>query len=118
MRRRQRRCLRRSAPAFPSARSPARRLSGPRRASAAIIVSQHFGWFEVGAAGALFFGGKGETLASTHTTERELQRQIARTVESGLPQVEVLAVELMGPGPLLRLRRPPGGRRPRALRDA
>jgi ribosome maturation factor RimP len=36
-------------------------------------------------------------MAATHTTERELQRQIARTVESGLPQVEVLAVELMGP---------------------
>jgi ribosome maturation factor RimP len=36
-------------------------------------------------------------MAATHTTERELQRQIARTVEPGLPQVEVLAVELMGP---------------------
>jgi ribosome maturation factor RimP len=36
-------------------------------------------------------------VADTYTTERELQRQIARTVESGLPQVEVLAVELQGP---------------------
>lgn len=35
-------------------------------------------------------------MTSTHTTERELHREIARTVESGLPQVEVLAVELAG----------------------
>ena len=61
------------------------------------MISQHCGWFEVGAAGALFFGRQGGDVASTHTTERELQRQIARTIESGLPQVEVLAVELMGP---------------------
>jgi ribosome maturation factor RimP len=50
----------------------------------------------MGAAGALFFGARGK-MAATHTTERELQRQIARTVESDLPHVEVLAVELMGP---------------------
>ena len=36
-------------------------------------------------------------MASTHTTERELHREIAGTVESGLPHVEVLAVELAGP---------------------
>jgi ribosome maturation factor RimP len=36
-------------------------------------------------------------MADTYTTERQLHREIARTVESGLPQVEVLAVELAGP---------------------
>ena len=32
-----------------------------------------------------------------HDRERSLQREIARTVEAGLPAVEVLAVELSGP---------------------
>lgn len=32
----------------------------------------------------------------THTKERQLQRDVARTVESTLPGVEVLAVELTG----------------------
>jgi ribosome maturation factor RimP len=36
-------------------------------------------------------------LASVHEQERELQREVSRTVESGLPGVEVLAVELAGP---------------------
>lgn len=36
-------------------------------------------------------------MARTHNTERELHREIAQTVETGLPQVEVLAVELAGP---------------------
>ena len=33
-----------------------------------------------------------------HQKERELQREIARTVESALPGVEVLALELLGKG--------------------
>ena len=36
-------------------------------------------------------------MASVYEKERELQREVARTVESGLPGVEVLAVELSGP---------------------
>jgi len=36
-------------------------------------------------------------LASNHDRERSLQREIAQRVESGMPGVEVLAVELTGP---------------------
>ena len=36
-------------------------------------------------------------MANVFERERELQREVARTVESGLPGVEVLAVELSGP---------------------
>jgi ribosome maturation factor RimP len=36
-------------------------------------------------------------MASVYEKERELQREVARTVESGVPGVEVLAVELSGP---------------------
>jgi len=36
-------------------------------------------------------------LASVHERERELERDVSRTVQSGLPGVEVLAVELSGP---------------------
>jgi ribosome maturation factor RimP len=36
-------------------------------------------------------------MASVHEKERELQREVSRTLESGLPGVEVLAVELSGP---------------------
>ena len=36
-------------------------------------------------------------MASVFEKERELQREVSRTVESGLPGVEVLAVELSGP---------------------
>ena len=36
-------------------------------------------------------------MASVHEQERSLQREISGTVESGLPGVEVLAVELSGP---------------------
>jgi ribosome maturation factor RimP len=36
-------------------------------------------------------------LASVYEKERELQREVSRTVESGVPGVEVLAVELSGP---------------------
>jgi ribosome maturation factor RimP len=36
-------------------------------------------------------------MASVYEKERELQRDVSRTVESGLPGVEVLAVELSGP---------------------
>jgi ribosome maturation factor RimP len=36
-------------------------------------------------------------MASVFEKERELQREVARNVESGLPGVEVLAVELSGP---------------------
>ena len=34
--------------------------------------------------------------SATHTKERQLQRDVARTVESTLPGVEVLALELTG----------------------
>jgi ribosome maturation factor RimP len=36
-------------------------------------------------------------LAQVHQKERELTREVAQTVEQGLPGVEVLAVELAGP---------------------
>jgi ribosome maturation factor RimP len=36
-------------------------------------------------------------MANVYERERQLQREVSRTVESGLPGVEVLAVELSGP---------------------
>jgi ribosome maturation factor RimP len=36
-------------------------------------------------------------MADVHTKERQLEREISRRVESTLPGVEVLAVELLGP---------------------
>jgi ribosome maturation factor RimP len=36
-------------------------------------------------------------MANTHDTERALTREVSTAVESGLPGVEVLAVELLGP---------------------
>lgn len=36
-------------------------------------------------------------MAETHETERALQREVTKAVESGLPGVEVLAVELLSP---------------------
>ncbi len=36
-------------------------------------------------------------MADVHTKERELEREISRRVERGLPGLEVLAVELLGP---------------------
>ena len=36
-------------------------------------------------------------MVDVHDKEKTLQREITREVESGLPQVEVLAVELLGP---------------------
>jgi ribosome maturation factor RimP len=36
-------------------------------------------------------------MTNVHDAERKLHREVAQTVESGLPGVEVLAVELTGP---------------------
>lgn len=36
-------------------------------------------------------------MATVHDTEKKLNREVAQTVENGLPDVEVLAVELSGP---------------------
>jgi ribosome maturation factor RimP len=36
-------------------------------------------------------------LAQVHEKERQLTREVTQTVEQGLPEVEVLAVELSGP---------------------
>jgi len=36
-------------------------------------------------------------MANVYEKERELQREVSRTIESGLPGVEVLAVELSSP---------------------
>ena len=36
-------------------------------------------------------------MADTHTREKQLEREISQRVESTLPEVEVLAVELLGP---------------------
>jgi ribosome maturation factor RimP len=36
-------------------------------------------------------------LAQVHDRERQLTREVSQTVEQGLPGVEVLAVELLGP---------------------
>jgi ribosome maturation factor RimP len=36
-------------------------------------------------------------LAQVHQKERQLTREVAQTVEQGLPSVEVIAVELSGP---------------------
>ena len=51
----------------------------------------------MGARRPFFILGAGPKMASaTHTKERQLQRDVARTVESTLPGVEVLALELTG----------------------
>ena len=50
----------------------------------------------MGASGARFHEGAAH-VPDVHTTEKTLQREIAATVERGLPGVEVLAVELGGP---------------------
>jgi ribosome maturation factor RimP len=44
-----------------------------------------------------FFVKEQETLAATHEKERHLTREIARRVETALPETEVLAVELTKP---------------------
>ena len=36
-------------------------------------------------------------MVDVYTRERSLQREIARTVEAGIPRIEILAVELTGP---------------------
>ena len=36
-------------------------------------------------------------MADVHTRERELEREISKRVERGMPGLEVLAVELLGP---------------------
>ena len=41
-------------------------------------------------------GALSKVASATHTKERQLQRDVARTVESALPGVEVLALELTG----------------------
>jgi ribosome maturation factor RimP len=41
-------------------------------------------------------GGWSKLASATHTKEKQLQRDVARTVESALPGVEVLALELTG----------------------
>ncbi len=38
-----------------------------------------------------------DAVADVYSRERELEREISRTVEGGLPGTEVLAVELLGP---------------------
>src|SRR6478736_10179665 len=51
----------------------------------------------MGARRPFFILGAGPKMASaTHTKERQLQRDVARSVESTLPGVEVLALELTG----------------------
>ena len=40
---------------------------------------------------------KGAVLANVHDKERQLTKEITQTVETGIPGVEVLAVELSGP---------------------
>jgi ribosome maturation factor RimP len=43
------------------------------------------------------FSSEGKAIATNHDRERSLQREISQRVESGIPGVEVLAVELTGP---------------------
>jgi ribosome maturation factor RimP len=51
----------------------------------------------MGARRPFFVKGSVSVSTSTHEQERTLQRRIGREVESALPGVEVLAVELQGP---------------------
>ena len=67
-----------------------------------------------GPAGPFFVTG--EIVADVRQKEKQLEREIGARSRADLAGVEVLAVELQSADPLLRLRRPPGGRRPRALR--
>ena len=44
-----------------------------------------------------FFSEEGRFLAQVHEQEKELQREVAETVQGRMPDVEVLAVEMGGP---------------------
>jgi ribosome maturation factor RimP len=48
-------------------------------------------------------------MSAIHTKERELHREVAEQVESAVPDVEVLAVELRGPDQLAVFLDRPGG---------
>jgi ribosome maturation factor RimP len=61
----------------------------------AILNSPHFTGLEKWAHPAPIFVEE-DVLASTHEKEKELYREVAQRVESGLPGVEVLALELTG----------------------
>ena len=43
------------------------------------------------------FRVRGGSLAEVHQKERKLEREVSRQVEGALPEVEVLALELVGP---------------------
>src|SRR2546423_15638762 len=51
----------------------------------------------MGAAGALFREEGQMARARVHDKEKQLNREVGQTIESGLPGVEVLAVEMSGP---------------------
>lgn len=55
-------------------------------------------FFEVGASRPFFILGVNEVATGQLQRERQLQREVARLVETGVPGVEVLALELNGKG--------------------
>jgi len=56
-----------------------------------------FPQLEKWARGAHFLRTGAETMTQVHERERQLHREVAETVQGRLPDVDVLAVELMGP---------------------
>jgi ribosome maturation factor RimP len=77
-------------------RGQARAISAPRRKPFAILGFTTFHRFgEMGASSALFC--EVSAMVDVHVRERELEREVARTVEPAVPGIEVLTVELAGP---------------------
>ena len=62
----------------------------------ATILAPHFEQLRNGRVAPIFCEA-GRKLAATHERERDLTREIARKVETALPETEVLAVELTKP---------------------
>jgi ribosome maturation factor RimP len=66
-------------------------------------VTPHFTVRRNGRAAPIFYDGRYENgvgltqVSQVHAKEKQLEREITNLVESGLPGVEVLAVELAGP---------------------
>jgi ribosome maturation factor RimP len=68
-----------------------------RPGTGAILFEPHFPGWRNGRAAPIFCEKARKTMTQVHERERQLHREVAETVQDRLPEVDVLAVELMGP---------------------
>jgi ribosome maturation factor RimP len=68
-----------------------------RPGTGAILFGTTFPRLEKWARGAHFLRKGTKNMTQVHERERQLHREVAETVQDRLPEVDVLAVELMGP---------------------